>query len=86
MVISGNIQLNLWRKALQSIVVLFLFWRTFAVAAAEPFFPFFEPVVPPRAFQVMVHRGMCQAAPENTRRAIEMCAEDGLEWAEVDVH
>jgi glycerophosphoryl diester phosphodiesterase len=54
-------------------------------AAAAEFFPFFEPVRPARPVQVMVHRGMATAAPENTRRAIEMCAEDYYEWAEVDV-
>ena len=56
-----------------------------ASPAAEPVFQFFEPVVPPRSFQVMVHRGLARQAPENTRRAIEMCVEDGLEWVEVDV-
>jgi glycerophosphoryl diester phosphodiesterase len=54
--------------------------------AADPaFFPFFEPVQPPRAVQVMAHRGLAIAAPENTRRAIDMCVEDYYEWAEVDV-
>jgi glycerophosphoryl diester phosphodiesterase len=48
-------------------------------------FDFFEPVQPPRAFQVMVHRGMMHQAPENTRPALERVIEDGLEWAEVDV-
>jgi glycerophosphoryl diester phosphodiesterase len=52
--------------------------------AAEPF-PFFEPVQPPRPVQVMVHRGLAGAAPENTRRAIEMCIEDDYEWVEIDV-
>lgn len=51
--------------------------------AAE--FLFFEPVQPPRPFQVMVHRGESQQAPENTRPALQRCIEDGLEWAEVDV-
>lgn len=51
---------------------------------ADPF-PFFEPVQPPRAVQVMVHRGLGMAAPENTRRAIEMCIEDSYEWVEIDV-
>ena len=55
-------------------------------AAGADFFPFFEPVRPPRPVQVMVHRGVATAAPENTRRAVEMCAEDYYEWAEVDVH
>ena len=46
-------------------------------------FEFFEPVRPPRAFQVMAHRGMMRQAPENTRPALERVIEDGLEWAEV---
>ncbi len=51
---------------------------------ADPF-RFFEPVQPPRSVQVMVHRGLGMAAPENTRRAIEMCIEDYYEWVEIDV-
>jgi len=52
-----------------------------AVAA----FPFFEPVQPPRAVQVMAHRGEAAQAPANSRPALERCIEDQLEWAEVDV-
>src|SRR5512137_27360 len=48
-------------------------------------FQFFEPVQPPRPFQVMVHRGEAGQSPENTRPALQRCIEDGLEWAEVDV-
>ena len=48
-------------------------------------FSFFEPIQPPRPFQVMVHRGEAGQAPENTRPALLRCIEDGLEWAEVDV-
>ncbi len=55
-----------------------------AASAAEGF-QFFEPIRPPRPFQVMVHRGAASQAPENTRPALERCIEDGLEWAEVDV-
>jgi glycerophosphoryl diester phosphodiesterase len=57
------------------------------VRAAEPagFFPFFEPVTPPRPVQVMVHRGLAAAAPENSKRALQMCIEDFYEWVEVDV-
>lgn len=55
-----------------------------AVSGAEPF-PFFEPVRPPRLVQVMVHRGVNTAAPENTRQAIQMCIEDYYEWVEIDV-
>jgi len=48
-------------------------------------FQFFEPVQPPRAFQVMVHRGEARQAPENSRAALNRCIEDSLEWAEVGV-
>ncbi len=48
-------------------------------------FSFFEPMQPPRRFQVMVHRGQSRQAPENTRPALQQCIEDGFEWAEVDV-
>src|SRR5262245_10317129 len=54
--------------------------------AAEAFaFDFFELVQPPRPFQVMVHRGIKNQAPENTQPAITRVYEDGFEWAEVDV-
>jgi glycerophosphoryl diester phosphodiesterase len=56
-----------------------------ASMAAPPFFPFFEPLSPPRPVQVMAHRGLASAAPENTARAVEMSIEDGYEWVEVDV-
>jgi glycerophosphoryl diester phosphodiesterase len=48
-------------------------------------FKFFEPLNPPRPFQVMVHRGEAAQAPENTRPALQRCIEDFFEWAEVDV-
>ena len=48
-------------------------------------FKFFEPLDPPRPFQVMVHRGAANQAPENTRPALQRCIEDGFEWAEIDV-
>ncbi|MEO6182138.1 MAG: glycerophosphodiester phosphodiesterase family protein [Verrucomicrobiota bacterium] len=48
-------------------------------------FKFFEPLDPPRPFQVMVHRGTANQAPENTRPALQRCIEDGFEWAEIDV-
>jgi glycerophosphoryl diester phosphodiesterase len=58
---------------------------TSSPAYAQPNFPFFEPVDPPRKIQVMVHRGMALAAPENSAAAIKMCAQDFCEWAEIDV-
>jgi glycerophosphoryl diester phosphodiesterase len=48
-------------------------------------FPFFKPVQPARPVQVMAHRGMAGLAPENTLPAIEACAADFVEWAEIDV-
>lgn len=48
-------------------------------------FPFFQPLQPPRRTQVMAHRGASTRAPENTRAALALCIEDGIEWAEVDV-
>jgi glycerophosphoryl diester phosphodiesterase len=48
-------------------------------------FPFFEPVQPRRAMQVMAHRGAMNQAPENTARALEFSIADGIEWVEVDV-
>ena len=54
-------------------------------AISQPGFDFYQPVTPPRNIQVMVHRGMAIAAPENSASAIEMCAQDFCEWAEIDV-
>ena len=39
-------------------------------------FEFFEPVRPPRALQVMAHRGAMRQAPENTARALELSIAD----------
>lgn len=55
------------------------------LSGAGETFSFFEPVHPPRSFQVMAHRGEAHQAPENTRPALQRCIEDGLEWAEVDL-
>jgi glycerophosphoryl diester phosphodiesterase len=59
-------------------------WAACAACGARDF-PFFEPIRPPRPFQVIAHRGEASQAPENTRPALVRCIEDGLEWAEVDV-
>lgn len=56
-----------------------------ALANGQSRFAFFEPVIPPRSTQVMVHRGMATAAPENSAAAIEKCIEDFCEWVEIDV-
>ena len=46
---------------------------------------FFQPVVPPRPVQVMVHRGVMTGAPENTLAAFQLAVDMGFEWIEVDV-
>ena len=66
------------------LVISLLLWQS-TIADAQPRFSFSEPVTPPRAIQVMVHRGMSCSAPENSAVAIEMCAQDYCEWAEIDV-
>jgi glycerophosphoryl diester phosphodiesterase len=54
-------------------------------AAAERQFEFFQPLVPPRSFQLMAPGGMAGQAPRNTRQAMTLAIEDGLEWVAVDV-
>ena len=71
------------RRSLRVTVLILLSMSTWLCGAAN--FQFFEPIQPPRPFQVMVHRGEALQAPENTRPALERCIEDGLEWAEVDL-
>jgi len=46
---------------------------------------FFQPVVPPRPVQIMAHRAVMSAAPENTFAAFRLGVELGFEWIEVDV-
>jgi glycerophosphoryl diester phosphodiesterase len=53
-----------------------------AAMAVEPV-KFFEPLDPPRAFQLMVPGGMAEQAPADTRPAIAMATEDSLEWIEL---
>ncbi len=44
-----------------------------------------QPYKPPRDVQVIAHRGVAFAAPENTRPALELAVEIGCEWVEIDV-
>src|SRR5262245_975577 len=74
-------QIDMARRILACVVV----FAAAAPAVAQPYFTFFEPVRPPRPIQVMAHRGMAMAAPENSLAAVEMCAQDYVEWAEIDV-
>ncbi len=46
---------------------------------------FFEPVQPPRRIQIIAQQGEARQAPANSRPALTRCAEDGIEWAAVDV-
>src|SRR4051812_30233850 len=66
------------------LILILILWALATVCGAAEF-TFFQPVRPPRAAQVMVHRGEAGQAPENTRLALQRCLEDDLEWAEVDV-
>jgi glycerophosphoryl diester phosphodiesterase len=67
------------------IIVLASVFTGTTIASAQPHFKFYEPVVPPRALQVMAHRGMQMLAPENSIRAVVACADDYIEWAEIDI-
>lgn len=74
------------RRGLAPLAFALAFGLALASAAAPlRAFEFFEPVAPPRAFQVMAHRGMMRQAPENTAPALVRCIEDGIEWGEIDV-
>src|SRR5262249_14498997 len=66
------------------ITPILLWCGSFCTAAAQKA-PFFEPIRPSRAFQVMAHRGASGQAPENTRLALQRAIEDGFEWAEIDL-
>ena len=70
-------------KARHIVIWFALFFSILPVAGRD--FHFFEPLQPPRPFQMMVHRGLMRTAPENTRPALERCIEDGIEWVEVDI-
>ncbi len=48
-------------------------------------FDFFQPVDPPRAIQIIAHRGLTVSAPENTIPALADAIEAGFEWAEIDI-
>ncbi len=56
-----------------------------SLACGQAHFPFAEPVQPPRAVQLMAHRGMKMLAPENSSEAILAAAGDFVEWVELDV-
>lgn len=64
-------------------------WLSLGLAAATGVaasaFPFFEPVQPPRAVQVVACGGAARSAPSNTQPALEHCIEDQLEWGAVVV-
>ncbi len=66
------------------LVIVCLAWAA-APALAQPKFPFFEPVQPPRNVQLVAHRGMHALAPENSLAALTACAADYIEWAQIEV-
>ncbi len=55
------------------------------VADDTQFYPFFEPVNPPRSLQAMAHRGASRQTPENSAAALEFSIADTVDWVEVDV-
>jgi glycerophosphoryl diester phosphodiesterase len=71
---------------MRTAVAVALLWLTSpAVAAGQKGFEFFEPLNPPRDFQVMAARGMARHAPPNTSAAVALAIDDGLEWVALDV-
>ncbi len=46
---------------------------------------FFQPLIPPRGLQVIVHRGITESAPENTIPALQAAIDAEIEWVEIDV-
>lgn len=66
-------------------IVVLLGLVSLPAAADGPKFEFFRPLVPPRPFQVMAHRGLTRLAPANSRLAITLAIDDGLEWVELPV-
>ena len=56
-----------------------------SATVAQPGFEFFEAGSGGGPFDVMVHRGRKDLAPENTAPAIEACVERGYGWIEIDV-
>lgn len=67
--------------------VIAVFWSVLSVGPVfgQASFPFFQPVQPPRAVQVIAHRGLQSLAPANSTPAVLACAEDYIEWAAIDV-
>ena len=74
-----------WRALVPCVIVTTVCAVNTSPAAGQPHFQFFEPVRPPRAVQIMAHRGMHRLAPEKSAAAVLVCAADFIEWAEVDV-
>ena len=56
-----------------------------ALPGGDAPFAFHEPVRPPRAVQIIAHRGLRSVAPENSAAAVHECAGDYIEWAAIDV-
>jgi len=56
-----------------------------SLAMAEEPLRLFQPLRPPRAVQVVAHRGGKTAAPENTMAAFRLAYEMGVEFIEIDV-
>jgi glycerophosphoryl diester phosphodiesterase len=69
-----------------ALFILTIFVLIFSVGeVVSQTFDFFQPVEPTRSIQVIAHRGLKSAAPENTVPAFELCIKNYFEWIEVDV-
>jgi glycerophosphoryl diester phosphodiesterase len=71
------------RSAVALGVLLGSLWA--AAVQAEAPGGFFQPVQPPRPIQVVAHRGVTMAAPENTIPAFSLAYDIGVEWVECDI-
>ncbi len=59
---------------------------TFTLSLLTSYSPeFYQPLIPPRDLQVIVHRGITKSAPENTIPALQAAIDANIEWVEIDV-
>lgn len=71
-----------------TILLLFTTLLTFTIlplSTVHLMHPFFQPIHPPRTCQVMAHRSIMTAAPENTLPGFQQAIDLGVEWIETDV-
>jgi glycerophosphoryl diester phosphodiesterase len=67
-----------------SILIILYFLPVLLTYSKEPF-AFWQRFEPPYKHQVVAHRGVCEAAPENTLPVFELAYRCGMDWVEADV-